>query len=49
MQTVDAVNARLGRGALRFGTEGFRHGWAMRQAHKSPAYTTRWAELPKVG
>lgn len=48
METLDAVNARLGRGTLRFGTEGFQHGWAMRQAHKSPAYTTRWDELPRV-
>lgn len=48
MATVDAINARLGRGTVRFGTEGFRHGWAMRQAHRSPAYTTRWSELPLV-
>lgn len=49
METLDAVNARLGRGTLRFGTEGFQQGWTMRQAHRSPAYTTRWEELPKVG
>ena len=49
MATLDAVNARLGRGTLRFGTEGFRQPWAMRQAHRSPAYTTRWEEVPVVG
>ncbi|MBK8184397.1 MAG: DUF4113 domain-containing protein [Candidatus Competibacteraceae bacterium] len=46
METLDAVNARLGRGTVRFGTEGFQHGWAMRQTYQSPAYTTRWAEVP---
>ena len=32
MATLDAVNARMGLGTLRFGTEGFRQPWAMRQA-----------------
>ncbi|MCK7582362.1 MAG: DUF4113 domain-containing protein [Chromatiales bacterium] len=49
MAALDAVNARMGRGTLRFGTEGFRQPWAMRQAHRSPAYTTRWEEVPVVG
>ncbi len=49
MATVDQINARMGRGTLRFGTEGFRQPWAMRQAHRSPAYTTRWEEVPVVG
>jgi DNA polymerase V len=49
MATVDRINARLGRGTLRFGTEGFDRPWAMHQARRSPAYTTRWAELPVVG
>lgn len=49
MQALDAVNARMGRGMLRFGTEGFGQPWAMRQAHRSPAYTTRWEEVPVVG
>ena len=49
MAALDAVNARLGRGTLRFGTEGFDRPWAMRQAHRSPAYTTRWEEVPWVG
>ena len=35
-------------GTLRFGTEGFDRPWAMRQAHRSPAYTTRWEEVPKT-
>ena len=46
MAAVDAINGRMGRGTVRFGVEGFRHGWAMRQGRRSPAYTTRWDELP---
>ena len=49
MAALDAVNARMGRGTLRFGTEGFDRPWAMRQAHRSPARTTRWGEVPWVG
>ena len=49
MAALDRINARMGRGTLRFGTEGFDRPWAMRQAHRSPAYTTRWAEVPRVG
>ncbi|MBK8168546.1 MAG: Y-family DNA polymerase [bacterium] len=48
MTAIDRINHRMGRGTVRFGTEGFGHGWAMRQARKSPAYTTRWSELPRV-
>ena len=48
MQTLDAVNARMGRGTLRFGTEGFRQPWTMRQERRSPAYTTRWSDVPVV-
>ena len=48
MQTLDAVNARMGRGTLRFGTEGFQRSWAMRQERRSPAYTTQWSDVPVV-
>ena len=48
METLDAVNARMGRGTLHFGTEGFQRPWAMRQERRSPAYTTRWSDVPVV-
>ncbi|MBK9952771.1 MAG: DUF4113 domain-containing protein [Candidatus Competibacteraceae bacterium] len=48
MTAIDHINARMGRGTVRFATEGFGHGWAMRQAFRSPAYTTRWGDLPQV-
>lgn len=49
MAALDVVNARMGWGTLRFGTEGFRQPWVMRQGNRSPAYTTRWGEVPVVG
>ncbi|MFO1421986.1 MAG: DUF4113 domain-containing protein, partial [Candidatus Competibacteraceae bacterium] len=38
--------ARWGRGTLRAAREGFSQPWAMRQDRRSPAYTTRWEDLP---
>lgn len=48
MTVIDQINNRMGRGTVRFATEGFQHGWVMRQAFRSPAYTTRWGEPPVV-
>jgi DNA polymerase V len=48
MKTVDQVNARWGRGTLRFGAMGFGGRWQMQQERKSPSLTTRWDELPLV-
>jgi DNA polymerase V len=44
----DQINARWGRGTLRLAREGFVQPWALRRAHCSPAYTTRWEDLPVV-
>jgi len=52
MPTLDAINARWGRGTLVSGAEGPRQrprgDWPMRRNRMSPAYTTRWDELPRV-
>ncbi|MEG3640822.1 Y-family DNA polymerase [Magnetococcus sp. PR-3] len=49
MQTLDRVNKEMGRGTIRFGAEGqAKPVWGMRQLRKSPAYTTKWTDLPKV-
>ncbi|MBU2805642.1 Y-family DNA polymerase [Acidithiobacillus ferridurans] len=50
LQAVDTVNRRYGKGALAPGVAGLRNprSWSMRQGTKSPAYTTSWAELPRV-
>jgi hypothetical protein len=57
MDALDAVNRRFGKRTVTLAAEGTggaggRHDtetgqdWAMRRQHKSPAYTTRWTDLP---
>jgi len=48
LETVDALNRRAGSGTVRYAAEGTRRAWRMKQQHRSPAYTTRWGELPVV-
>ncbi|QLF20636.1 DUF4113 domain-containing protein [Pseudomonas aeruginosa] len=50
METIDLLNARFGRGAVRVGTvwPGGR-AWEMRREMLSPAYTSSWRELPSAG
>ncbi|WP_439135400.1 Y-family DNA polymerase [Pseudomaricurvus sp.] len=48
MHVVDQINTEYGRGSLFLGAEGINKKWKMRQGYTSPAYTTRWADLPKV-
>ena len=49
MQAFDAINREHGRGAIRFAATGVRQAWRMNQNHRSPRYTTRWNDLPRVG
>ncbi len=46
MAALDAVNAKWGHGALAPAACGIDKPWAMRQASRSPRYTTVWDELP---
>ncbi|PLR37810.1 translesion error-prone DNA polymerase V subunit UmuC [Chimaeribacter arupi] len=47
MQVVDHLN-RTGKGSLWFAGQGVQKSWQMRRAMLSPAYTTRFADLPVV-
>lgn len=50
METIDLLNARYGRGAVRVGTvwpEG--RAWEMKREMLSPSYTTSWRGLPRAG
>ena len=49
MQTLDQVNQAEGRGTLKFAACGIDQFWRMASNMKSPAYTTRWSELLRVG
>jgi DNA polymerase V len=48
MQVIDRANAMWGRGTLRLASEGVSKPWQMRRERISPAYTTRWEDLPGV-
>jgi DNA polymerase V len=48
MAVVDDINARLGRGTVRFAIEGMKQKWRMKQFKRSKNYTTRWNELRVV-
>lgn len=48
MQSLDSLNARYGRGTVKVSTQGAYTGWQMKQAQKSPNYTTSWDDLPMV-
>jgi len=48
MRAVDAVNARTGRGALKYAAAGIDRPWKMNQRKLSPRYTTNWPDVPVV-
>jgi DNA polymerase V len=48
MGVFDQINNKYGRGMIRLAAEGYSKPWAMRAELKSPAYTTRWIEVPQV-
>jgi DNA polymerase V len=48
MQALDAVNARFGRGALRFAAELGGDSWRLRAERRSSACPTDWQALPRV-
>lgn len=47
MAVMDDINQHT-RGSLFFARQGIQRHWIMKQEHLSPAYTTRWHELPLV-
>lgn len=46
MQVMDRINGVWGRGTLHSAAEGLQQVWQMKREKKSPAYTTRWDQLP---
>jgi DNA polymerase V len=45
---LDAVNRKMGRSTLKVASEGFNKPWQMKQAHKSPHYTTQWSDILSI-
>lgn len=48
MALLDGVNRRYGRGTLQLACEGVQKKWFMRQQYRSPSYTTRLSDIPRV-
>ncbi len=46
MGVMDSVNRAVGKGTIHLASAGIQNAWAMKREHMSPAYTTRWDELP---
>ncbi|MDP3088505.1 MAG: Y-family DNA polymerase [Methylotenera sp.] len=48
MLAIDSINCKIGKESIKLASEGFKRPWKMKQGNKSPSYTTRWADLPKI-
>lgn len=48
MSAVDGINNRLGNGIIRFAAEGLKQPWRLKADNLTPAYTTRWSDIPVV-
>ncbi len=48
MAVVDRINSTHGKNSIYIAAEGVHKKWAMRQAYRSPSYTSRWSELPEI-
>ena len=45
MEIIDEINRLWGRNTIFYGVIGLKREWQMKQARKSPHYTTGWNEL----
>lgn len=48
MGALDTINRKWGQETIQYGMTTMEKSWAMRQSHRSQAYTTNWHELPVV-
>ncbi len=48
MDTMDKLNSKFRRGTLFVASCGTQQKWQMKRARLSPAYTTRWSDLPRA-
>lgn len=49
MAALDTINRRFGKGTMKMasaGLAGDRRAWSMKQERRTPAYTTKWADIP---
>ena len=48
IEAFDAINDRLGPGSIQFGRAVHAAGWQSSSAFRSPCYTTRWEDIPRI-
>ncbi|WP_074395778.1 MULTISPECIES: DUF4113 domain-containing protein [unclassified Halomonas] len=48
MATMDTLNEKMGKEAVRLGISEKNGPWHLRCAHRSPCYTTRWDKLMRA-
>ena len=48
MRLLDQVNQKWGDSSLKYAAQGFKKSWQAKTERRSPEYTTKWAELPRV-
>jgi len=46
--TLDSINHRFGKDTVKLGSQGINKTWEMKRAFLSPAYTTKWSDIPKI-
>ncbi|MBL4729695.1 MAG: DUF4113 domain-containing protein [Gammaproteobacteria bacterium] len=48
MRLLDQINGRFGKQTVKLASTGLLPRWIMKREYLSPAYTTRWEDLPRV-
>lgn len=48
-KTMDMLNRKLGRDTVKFASVGLKQDWKTRCEERSPEYTTKWKEIPRIG
>ena len=48
MAVMDKINTSYGKNSIYVAAEGVHQKWSMRQAYRSPSYTSQWSELPEI-
>ena len=48
MAVMDKINSSYGKNSIYVAAEGVQKKWSMRQAYRSPSYTSQWNELPEI-
>ncbi|MFA5495887.1 MAG: DUF4113 domain-containing protein, partial [Porticoccaceae bacterium] len=48
VSAFDTIDHKLGRGTSLLPNQETQRPWAMRQQFRSPRYTTRWQDVPRV-